>query len=163
MLQEKINGIRSEKLKDTFISLGVHILDDGGHFESDEQGNSGENSFYQSNPNVKDRFPDYDLYYKHVNDEIEASDSEKPVMFSWLKGTAKVDAIRYLTDHPIPDITKIERPTNQNYYKVFKYPTVDKEYFTRAYQNWKPDASNIMSSSSTEYARSSSGKKARID
>lgn len=144
MLQEKIETIRSERLRNIFISLVIHIFDDGGDFSSDDEGYSGKNSFIHSNVNVKMRFPDYDFYYKLVNDEIKKFNLIEPVMFSWLNDTARDDAIDDLTKHPIPDISNIRKPTNNDYIS-FEYPTVDTKYFTRAYKvDWNLQSENLI-------------------
>lgn len=142
-------------MKNIFISLAVHIFDDGDKFESDDEEHAGINSFTHSDVNVEDRFPDYDFYYKLVNDEIKEFNDEEPVMFSWLMDTARDDAIDYLNAHPIPDIAKIRKPTHSDYVS-FEYPTVDKEYFTRAYKDWKPHASDIVNNNSPTKSAGSS-------
>lgn len=145
-------------MKNIFISLAVHIFDDGGEFESDDEEYAGINTkFIHSDDNVKYRFPDYDFYYKLVNDEIEEFNDEEPVMFSWLMDTAKDDAIDYSNEHPTPDITKIRKPTHSDYIS-FEYPTVDKEYFTRAYTDWKRHASKICINSPAKSTGSSAAK-----
>lgn len=122
--------IQSKTLKKIFIQLAEHIFDDGGKCSDKSTVFCGDD---------KKKFPDYNHWYKLVNDEIAKFDLPKPIMFSWLTNEER-KAIIDLGEHLVQDITKIDDPSKK-VFTTMKYPDVKRDYFMDAYKNW--DASML--------------------
>lgn len=99
-------------MRNIFVALATHIFKD-----------------------VIDTTPNYDYFYKLVNDEINKFDLPKPIIFSWLKSSEQRKlAIADLKEHPAPNISNIKIPSS------WKYDEPDFYYFTKLYQKWMPTA-----------------------
>lgn len=163
LLQALIETIKSETLRNVLREFAQHIFDDGGHneksdcCESDSEEKQTNVTFHLCN---KKRFPDYNHWYKLVDDKIKKSNSPKPVMFTWLTQKQRDEAITDAKKHLIPDIKKIIEPKDCDY-SAMKYPNADRYKFIRVYKNWKP-TSSPQSSQSFALAKSFTGSNKKI-
>lgn len=117
--------IQSETLRNIFIQLAEHIFDDGAKCTDKSTVFCGDD---------KKKFPDYDHWYRLVNDEIEKFDSPKPILFSWLTNEQRKSIID-LGEHLPPNITKIDDPSKKDFITM-PYPDVKRKYFADAYKYW---------------------------
>lgn len=167
LLQALIETIQSKTLRNVLREFAQHIFDDGGPneksdgdiffdarpidkfaSESDSEQSQTDKTFHLCN---EKRFPDYNHWYKLVDDKIKKSNSPKPAMFTWLTPEQRNEAINDLKKHPIPDIMKMDEPKDCDY-SAMKYPDAD---------TWKPTSSS-RSSQSFALAESFTGSNKKI-
>lgn len=117
--------IQSETLRKIFIQLAHHIFDDGSKCTNKSTVFCGDD---------KKKIPDYNHWYRLVNDEIKKFDLPKPIIFSWLTHDQR-KAIIDLEVELTPDITNIDDPSKKDF-TTMKYPDVKREYFTDVYKDW---------------------------
>lgn len=124
--QALIETIESETLRNVLREFAQHIFDDGGQNEE-----SSDHVFRLCN---KKRFPDYNHWYKLIDDKIQESNLPKPVLFTWLTPKQRNEAIADLIKHHIPDIKEIDEPKDCDYSSMeyLEVPTQSLQSFVSA-------------------------------
>lgn len=71
--------------------------------------------------------PNYDHLYSVINAQIKnILQPNETAVFTWLSNAEKKNAIKDITDHPLPEISKLTVPGD---FTKFKYPPVNYNYF----------------------------------